>query len=594
MFHLSRERYVCDAAAPQRSPFVRGRSGAGLWATALCLAFLGAANLRAEILTVAGTGEVPVAAASKKDAPAANRAALDAAEAVAVRNGLEVAVATVYGTRERLGSRAADVIGKVGGQAASLVRDTEVRRADVANGMAKVDVVLRVDGQALRDYLRDVLGLSLTEGVEGRFRVYVLTYTVDGQDPDRQAPIVLREEVTDDRNNVQHDKKTSKNASSQAKASAESVQASASSSDQGSVQVKSDVSVKGKASSSSDASVKGKASSSSEAAIKAAADDAFLSARAKELSSASIDARARESSSASIDAKASEAGSANWKRSEAVAIDARASAASSASRNSATSSDEFRDTSTKFHKLVVYADPTKKGAGSSNEVRGKLGEILKGSGFVTAFADVPLMGKTFADEDELYHAVLGEMRARPEVRREDYVAVALNRFTPVPGGTSRFTAQVVYRIVRLGDGELLLPDKVVAADSGEQASDDLARTVATELALRKVDDVLPREVTRAVRQLERADARDAVVAEKTYSIRIENVTSPAATRGLKDALRAAGLGVSTRFRGEAKAEDIDVTLAGKKGDDVVALLEPFLDSFTALSMDSRATVLRFR
>ena len=72
------------------------------------------------------------------------------------------------------------------------------------------------------------------------------------------------------------------------------------------------------------------------------------------------------------------------------------------------------------------------------EVLAKLGEILKGSGFVTAFADVPLMGRAFADEDDLYHAVLAEMRARPEVRREDYVAVALNRFTPVPGGTARF------------------------------------------------------------------------------------------------------------------------------------------------------------
>ncbi len=570
MFHPECEQYVFDAAAPGRLPLGGGRSRAWLWAAALFVTLLAAGNLRAEVLTVAGTGEVPVAAASKKDAPAANRAALDAAEALAVRSGLEVAVANVYGTRERLGPRASEVIGKVAGQAASLVRDKDVRRASVVNGTATVEVVLRVDGQALRDYLRDVLGLSLTEGLEGRFRVYVLTYTVDGQDPDRQAPIVLREEITDDRTNVQHDKKTAKSASSQAKTSAESVKASASSSDQGAVQVK------------SDASVKGKASSSSEAAIKAAADDALLSARAK------------ESSSASVDAKASEAGSANWKRADAAAIDARASAASSASRSSATSSDEFRDTSTKFHKLVVYADPTKKGAGSSNEVRAKLGEILKASGFVTAFADVPLMGRAFADEDDLYHAVLAEMRARPEVRREDYVAVALNRFTPVPGGTSRFTAQVVYRIVRLGNGELLLPDKVVAADSGEQASDDLARTVATELALRKVDDVLPREVTRAVRQMERTDAREADVAEKTYSIRIENVTSPAATRGLKDALRAAGLGVSTRFRGEAKAEDIDVTLAGKKGDDVVALLEPFLDSFTALSMDSRATVLRFK
>ncbi len=50
------------------------------------------------------------------------------------------------------------------------------------------------------------------------------------------------------------------------------------------------------------------------------------------------------------------------------------------------------DTSTYYHKLVVYADASKKGAGGTNEVRAKLGEMLKSAGLVTSFYDINLMG----------------------------------------------------------------------------------------------------------------------------------------------------------------------------------------------------------
>lgn len=507
-------------AGPARTRFI---GTAGL---AFC-ALLASEGLRAEVLTVAGKGEAPVPAAAKKEQAAANRAALEAAEGAAVRRALELAVTNVYGARETLGTRADEVYREVEGQRAVLVRESEVRRADVSGALATVEVVLKVDGAALRDYLRDVLGLSLVEGVEGKFRVYVLAYTVEGQDADRSAPPVLREEVTDDRNDVRHDQRASSSASAEERSESASLKASG-------------------------------------------AGSARASARLEDGSQGSAGATSRES------------------------LDAQASASASANRRSSSASDEFHDRSTRYHRIVVYADPGRRGAGTTNEVRAKLGELLKATGFTTAFADVALLGKAFANEDELYAAVLGEMKGRPEVRPEDYVAVALNRFTPVVGGSARMTAQVVYRVFRLGDGELLVPDKVVAADSGEQASEDVARTVATELALRKVDDVLPREVSRAVRQLGRAEARSAEAAARSYPIRVENVASPAATRELKAVLRGAGLVLASRFRGEARTEEIDVALPGKTGEDVMALLEPLLDAFDVVSLDSRSAVLRAR
>ena len=56
----------------------------------------------------------------------------------------------------------------------------------------------------MRDYLEHSLGLSLTQESEGKFRTFVLAYTVEGMDPNRAQPQVLREEVTDNRKNI-HD-----------------------------------------------------------------------------------------------------------------------------------------------------------------------------------------------------------------------------------------------------------------------------------------------------------------------------------------------------------------------------------------------------
>ena len=112
------------------------------------------------------------------------------------------------------------------------------------------------------------------------------------------------------------------------------------------------------------------------------------------------------------------------------------------------------------------------------------------------------------------------------MKPEDCMAIALNRLTPADPATHRFTAQVTYRVLRVGDGELLLPDKNVVADSGDQVSDDVARTVVTELALNKASDILPGEITRAMRQNQRTEARVSTTSASEYLVRIDNVDKP--------------------------------------------------------------------
>jgi len=541
-----------------------------------------AAPAFAEVLSVSGRGEATVKTVPKKSVPGENRAALARAEDAAVKDALAQGVFRVYGDRAKLGDRVDQILTEVAAHSANLIKDRETARADIADGRAFAEVLLHVDGRALRDYLENSLGLSLVQEAEGQFRVFVLTYTVEGMDPSRTEPTVLREEITDNRKNVNSSSHSSSSADSSAKSEAASLQGSASASDKGSLAAKSEGSLDASQKASGSARAAGAFSGNSSSPDGSLSLSERGSASAEGKSSSAIKASAKESVDLSYDSK------------QAVAVDARSASASSSSKQRSQAGSSFTDTSTQYHKFVIYADTTKKGAGATNEIRAKLGELLKASGFVTAFADLPLQGRAMANEDELYRTILVEMRARPEIRREDYVAVALNRFTPLAGSPPRYTAQIVYRIIRLGDGQILIPDKVVTADSGDRASEDEARTVATELAMMKVDDVLPREVASALKQLQRSAKREAVAAATTYMIRIDNIGTPTATRQVKTALRSAGFAIDPQFRGEARTESISVTLNGKSGDDVVAALEPVVGPFDVLSLDSKAAVLKGR
>jgi hypothetical protein len=548
--------------------------------TCLIICFCCNGVVSAEMLTVSGKGQAPVPAASKKDMPAVNQQALAAAQHSALGDAVTQALFQVYGNRQKLGSQAESVIREVVDHSAAMILDTQVKSADVQGGVAVAEVVLKIDGKAMRDYLEHSLGLSLTQESEGKFRTFVLAYTVEGMDPNRAQPQVLREEVTDNRKNIHDTSSASSQTNAASEAASYSLDAAHASSDQGRKASQSHGSVDYQGSANINASA------SEQAALQASGSGGSL--KASERTAVNVSGSAKEK----LSAQQSSASAAEWDQRSSGSVKEQASAAQASFHHEEDAKAEFSDTSTQYHKLVVYADTTKKGAGGTNEVRAKLGEILKTSGLITSFYDINLMGREFPNEDALYHEILNTLKQDPNMKPDDCMAVALNRLTPADPATHRFTAQVTYRVLRIGDGELLLPDKNVVADSGDQISDDSARTVATELALNKASDILPGEITRALRQNQRAEARAATTAASEYVVRIDNVTNPSATTALKQALRNAGFVVSTQFRGAAASESITVKLSGKSGGDVSATLEQQLERYDVVSLDDHAAILK--
>lgn len=539
-------------------------------------------SVSAETLTVSGKGQIPVPAAKKKDMPAITQQALAAAQQSAVADAVTQALFQVYGNRQKLGAQADSVIRDVVDHSAAMILDTQVKKVDVLGGVAVTEVVLKIDGKAMRDYLENSLALSLTQESEAKFRTFVLAYTVEGMDPNRAQPQVLKEEVTDNRQNVHDTASASVQTHAESEASAFSLNAAHASSDQGKSASQSQGSVDAQRS----ANIK--ASASEQAALRASGSDGSLNASE----------RAAANVSGSVNEKLSASGSSSSSAEKDIrstgSVKEQASADRALFQHDENAKADFSDTSTQYHKLVVYADTTKKGVGGTNEVRAKLGEILKTSGLTTNFYDINLMGREFPDEDALYHEILNTLKQDPNVKSEDYVAVALNRLTPAEPATHRFTAQVTYRVLRIGDSELMLPDKNVVADSGAQVSDDMARTVATELALNKASNILPGEIVRAMRQNQRTETRVSTNVVSEYVVRIDNVSNPAATNALKQALREAGFVLVTQFRGAASSESITVKLNGKSGADVSARLEQQLEHYDVVSMDDHEAILKIK
>ena len=556
----------------------------------------------AETLTVSGKGQTPVPVAKKKDMPAITRQALAAAQQSAVADAVTQALFQVYGNRQKLGAQADNVIRDVVDHSAAMILNTQVKKVDVQGGVAVTEVVLKIDGKAMRDYLENSLALSLTQESEAKFRTFVLAYTVEGMDPNRAQPQVLKEEVTDNRQNVHDTASASVQTHAESEAASFSLNAAHASSDQGKSASQSQGSVDAqrsaniKASASEQAALR--ASGSEQAALRASGSDGSLKASERVAGSLNASERASANVSGSVNEKLTTSGSSLSSAEKDIrstgSVKEQASADRALFQHDENAKAEFSDTSTQYHKLVVYADTTKKGAGGTNEVRAKLGEILKTSGLTTNFYDINLMGREFPDEDALYHEILNTLKQDPNVKPEDYVAVALNRLTPAEPATHRFTAQVTYRVLRIGDSELMLPDKNVVADSGAQVSDDMARTVATELALNKASNILPGEIVRAMRQNQRTEARVSTNLVSEYLVRIDNVSNLAATSALKQALREAGFVLSTQFRGAASSESITVKLNGKSGADVSARLEQQLEHYDIVSMDDHEAILKVK
>lgn len=502
-----------------------------------------ASNISAQSVAVPGSGRAAVPPVPKKKIPEANAEALRQAEKSAETDAVSQAIYQIYGSREKLGPRADQILSDAVDHSVGFVTSKEVREQSVDNGVATVKVLLTVDRNSLQDFLSNY-DIGVYSKTEGKFRVFTLAYTVEGGDPNRNHPPILHS-LTYAHSDYGH-------AAGEVHDNREA-----------------------SASSTGYRNLSGQANSSaSDSAARMAASGA-----------------SHDGLFGTDDAAAVAAASRQKQRSDSVAVDATNYNHDAAeARQDAGAGFTVTNAASTFLQIVDYADPTKKGIGVTNEVRAQLQQILDRAGLPTNYYNLKLMAQAFETEDDLFDYVITKAQAASSVEPTDFLAIALNRLTPVPPGR-RYTSDVVYRVIRVSDGRTLIPDENVTGDSGNQVSDDLARVVATQLAIAKGAAVLQKDLSTAMRRMEAGEARQSASALTTYTIDVQNVSSPIASNSLKDALRSAGFGVRMAYRAANRTEKITVDLNGHKGADAMAIIEGNLNGLDVSNLDERSAVL---
>jgi len=472
----------------------------------------------------AGVAEQKFTAKSKKTEAEEKRVILLQLEDVAQKDAIAQALTQVYGTKAKIGDKYDLILDDAIKRRSTFVKNVEIVQSGVLADTAKVEVLVTYDKAKLEAYLKDSYNLSAAGDVINKLSIYVLAYTVEGQDPNRSQPQLLREEIVDDKKNVQ---------SSSSSSDIKNVQAAASTSQ-----------------------------SSVDAAYRAESSTAVgvVTSRAVGIAASSSETNA------------------------AISATQQASAASFTDQRSKFTNANFSDTSSSFRSLRVYADTTKKGAGQTDEIKTKLSELLGLAGFTTREAAVNLQSREFNNSDELTNVVLDELRKNPNIDSKDFVALALNRFTPTEA--NGFTSVIQYKIVRVGDGLELLPQRLLDGVSGKQPSEDLARKVAVEIAMTKGQDAFSSSLKKAINDFQvRETARASV-----YEIRIANTTNPVATRPLQEALRAAGFEIKQTLRNGVQT--ITVELGGKNSKILEDILEPFYAAYDDINIDDGKLSMR--
>jgi hypothetical protein len=501
------------------------------------LGLLTVVPLVAEDITGTGHGTAPVAAVPKKQLPKATQQALSAAESAALTDAVTHAIYKLE-RRANLGADPEQILVETAQHSGDFVVNKEITRQSVDNGIATVDLTLTIDAGKLREYLDSVHDTAQTRKLDQR-HVMVLTYTVEGMDPNRAEPAKLHEVIIAQDRYLHHREA------------------------EGNVDYNRD----------NAASVQG---------AEAQANSSRQAQRTDVVRADFLTGLRQRSAAAGSSASASRDDSA-----QAAAIDARMrdqEALHAAGRKELTTiatSDYIR--------VTDYADLTKKGAAQTNDVRALLEGIFHNAGLPTRFYNLKLMGLEFATEDDLSDAVLTSVVQDPNVDDNDYVAIAVNRLTPV-NAAHEYTSVITYRVIKKGNGDELLPSKNVRGDSGVQPSDDYGKSVATEIAVNRAAAVLPGELKHAVDDLTRSAARDAGPVS-TYSVRVDNVSSMAASDGLKQALRAAGFTVNDSYRGASRSETIIIQLNGRSPSEARAVVERNIAGFDVTSLDERSAIL---
>ena len=462
----------------------------------------------AELKTFPGHGTAPVEKATFGQAKK-NQDGLDKAERLAVMDALSVALRTLLGARHLEPADMDALVKDLADHSSTFVRDRNVSESMVENGKAVVNLALKVDLASMKEYL-ETKEVSLTQAYEQKFKIFVLTYTVEGMDPDRSKPVVLHEEVRIDQKNVQS----------------------------------------------------GTFSGSS-------------------------------SDSASLDASHS-AGGGHSSSHGAGSHHAAGSVSASAQSSASVSASAYSDTSGSYFRVTDYADPTKKGAGASNDVRAKLEGAFNNAGLTVALLNLPLGGSEFKHEDEFIDKVITEVHKRAEVKPNDYVALAINSLTPVGGGGHRFTSKVTFRVVRVQDKVNLISADSVAKTSENKPSDDEARTQATNLALLSLDSVLPEQIRKGLQKLTRESATATAPASGRYTIEILNIKDRAIVAKAKQLFRQEGYKFTSETGAGGTLETIVLEMGTRSPEEVKDLLDTLPNALQVLSKDDHSARLQVK
>ena len=504
--------------------------------------------------------------------------ALMRAERLAVPNALQVALKHALGTRVLPEAKMQEVVKGLADHSATLVRSQQVTEEFIEDGFATVKMAVKVDLKAVTEYLAG-LGISLTEQVGGKFKVWVLSFPVEGVDPsaDRSKPIVLRDEVKEERQNVQSGSFSNLNVNAASRSQSASLQASQASSDKGSVAVSSSHSL--------DASAKASASAKGSMDVDAKGRGGSFSG--------SQSGSAKAESEASLSERSSAAGSADWDKRQASAIDARKASASASYAKTANSGSSYSDTSTKYFRVTEYADPTKKSAGLNNEVRNIFEGMLKRSGLDLATMNLAILGKEFT-EDTFLDYVLQKAEVAG-AGPDDYLAIVLNRLTPISSGSDsqrKYGATVSYRVIRVRDRSALLEADSVSRESDFLSTDDGARNQATKLALASVDEVLPAQLRRGLQQLNTKEAARSEKLQGKYLIQVEGLEDRSLLVKLKQDLKNAGFSIKSETANAGRTERITVELGAKSAEDVKDVLDGLPKGLSILDKSDREARLK--
>ena len=123
-----------------------------------------------------------------------NQKALDRAQDLAVQDALQMALVKLMGANQLDSSKLAGLVKDLADHSSTFIRDQEITDSRMDGLKAIVNLKLKVDLAGMKEFLEG-RGLSLTQNFESKFKVFVLTYTAEGMDPDRAKPQILHEEV---------------------------------------------------------------------------------------------------------------------------------------------------------------------------------------------------------------------------------------------------------------------------------------------------------------------------------------------------------------------------------------------------------------